>query len=1400
MAALLGLLLIGIVGAFYFLHSNWQTASNEQPTTSNATEQATGKLGLEENSNQDAEVDQETSVGPTANVAESFPEPELTDKSSPSPRNSKQAPPELLDSPTSNAEPPVKPADSGVGSSLPVDENIAAASAKPDQPVSIEVDEPVTTQGDLGKQAHAILQTQCGNCHRGGDADEGGFDFVMNRDQLVSSGYVQPKDPNHSLLLERMKSNDAPMPPAGEQPRPSADDIKVVRDWIRAGADPFTETKKQPFVSTDQLYTLIAADLDKVKKRDREYIRYFSVSHLGNAGFSKAEIELYGKALAKLLNSLSWNRQIAALQAIENCETTFRVDLRDLKWTDKNWNLILTDYSYAVVYNSRDALHVRTETKSEVPVVRADWFVAHASRPPLYHDLLQIPNTDAKLERMLQVNVKKNLSEERVVRSAFSRSGVSQNNRMIERHESSFGAYWKSYDFGGNTGRKNLFEHPLGPGDSVDDFDHDGGEIIFSLPNGMLGYMLIDSFGRRIDKGPTEIVSDPRQADRAVVNGVSCMSCHYGGFIPKDDEIRKHVVASKSAYDRFDDIMALYREPKESEALLLKDTQVYLQKLKQIGITEPTRAGEPIVLVANRYTNEVDANLAAAELGIPPDQFKAGLKSISDSSLTRQIGALKVTGGVVKRETFDQVFLSLVSEMKLGHRSLLATDATAKQRLADRRSSGRTGTTANSTSRSAAAEQALNAGIKAFSAEKWDLALSKFEETISLAPNSSYRVRAFERAIPIYEKRGMLDKLIEGHLAILDVVTDTASIQKAHNRFYNSLQRYERRESGLISSWSSRHSGNNSFPSKLELSVSTANAVGKAFEARLKKEPNHEPTLWVLETFYNVIQDSKQKQLACLIKLNEIVQARGEDLEYQHEANLAFLYIHLGEPKKGALIYKRRNDKLKNRPGTGGVLVREAEAWLAADEKDEALDVLDRAAKTFKNSTERNSAYSIVKIADMYMKMDEPEKAIPLYKQALEIDPTAYRIEDLQKKLETALVKSGKSKGNDSDINELLDPLRQFRLKAEKLETERGTEPATIYRNMVGAASNWIKAKESKKAIAALKKATKALRRMAVGYGTEKNHETLARMYLRLELNQEALGHFVSALKLSKRESDIVKLQREVTVLIEEDSSLKVPKEIAAIADPNFKFRTQAKNLEAETKSSDYSYADKMVRATTFWLKAGDLEEVKRCGQKAEKAILRIKPSSGSSAYSRHESVHKKLAEVYQAAELFPEAIEQFIAAMTRAGRDDKAVKYHATIQAICQEQNIAMPKLPDAAAVKLDPLNRFRVKAAEDEASALKYPTMADSEYKSAAENWIKANETDKALSAAKKCAKAVLANKSSGVFGYRCEQLAKLYEQLDQKEDAIKFYTHARDSENNDRQKEKYQQKIDDLNSPDE
>src|SRR5262249_52977782 len=152
------------------------------------------------------------------------------------------------------------------------------------------------------------------------------------------------------------------------------------------------------------------------------------------------------------------------------------------------WEKVAAAYPYSA---NESETPISAGIGTKLPALRADWFLAVASRPPLYHQLLQLPNHLHDLEDLLGVNMSADLQRGRVARAGFTNSGETLHNRMIERHESPYGAVWLSFDFFENAGAQNLLEHPLGPGGENHFFKHAGNSIIFSLPNGLQGYMVV---------------------------------------------------------------------------------------------------------------------------------------------------------------------------------------------------------------------------------------------------------------------------------------------------------------------------------------------------------------------------------------------------------------------------------------------------------------------------------------------------------------------------------------------------------------------------------------------------------------------------------------------------------------------------------------------------------------------------------------------------------------------------------------------------------------------------------------------------------------------------------------------------------------------------------------------
>ena len=346
---------------------------------------------------------------------------------------------------------------------------------------------------ELAAEARTILKTACHRCHGDDGTVEGGFSYVLDRQQLVSRKQVVPNAAAQSRLIRRIQSGE--MPPEGETPTLTKEQIAVLVKWVDAGAPDFNKTPRpRKFITAGDMIEAMSDDIQQRETSDRQFTRYLTLTHLYNAGRSEDELRSYYHGITKLVNSLSWGRKVVAPVLIGSPPTILRIDIRDYKWSEAVWDKLAAADPYGLTYSANlKAKELYQETGCALPYVRGDWFVAAAARPPLYHEILQLPHTEKELEAQLHVDVAENIRTAQTARAGFNGSAVSRNNRMIERHDSSYGYYWKSYDFAKNIDRQNLFSHPLGPGTAENHFKHDGGELIFSLPNGFQGYLLVNT-------------------------------------------------------------------------------------------------------------------------------------------------------------------------------------------------------------------------------------------------------------------------------------------------------------------------------------------------------------------------------------------------------------------------------------------------------------------------------------------------------------------------------------------------------------------------------------------------------------------------------------------------------------------------------------------------------------------------------------------------------------------------------------------------------------------------------------------------------------------------------------------------------------------------------------------
>lgn len=436
-----------------------------------------------------------------------------------------------------------------------------------------------------------ILREKCSACHTSSfpmARDRPMMDFMSDPTKLAERRYVVAGKPELSVVYQRIADGD--MPPGSPLSGPER---AAVREYILSLGQAGPARKS---ISNAQVLGAVEDDLGSFPAEERRFKRYLSLVDVSNdASVTEPEYEAYRAAIPKLLNGLSWGEGIARFRTLSSSMPVYRIDTRFFE-SGAAFGEVERSYTFGFDAASPAAERIVEMTGSPVPILRGDWFIYHASQPPLYHTLLNFPATRQLLEARLGIDVDAAIRANRAVRVGFQSSGVSLHNRTMERHETEFGSYWISYDFANEIGNKTLARNPLGPRaaylgaeDRVGEraFAHDGGEIIFNLPNGLQAYLLVDALGNRINQAPFEIVSDPNVPGRIVTNGISCNTCHNAGIIRAADTVRSNFpsIFNGGGYPTgyLADVLALYPPDSQVRPLVDEDSARHVSAMEATG-------------------------------------------------------------------------------------------------------------------------------------------------------------------------------------------------------------------------------------------------------------------------------------------------------------------------------------------------------------------------------------------------------------------------------------------------------------------------------------------------------------------------------------------------------------------------------------------------------------------------------------------------------------------------------------------------------------------------------------------------------------------------------------------------------------------------------------------------
>jgi serine/threonine-protein kinase len=504
--------------------------------------------------------------------------------------------------------------------------------------------DPGQSETELARAAaENVLAANCGQCH--GPAltpqqAQAGMNYIDDIDKLVDTGKIIPLNSAGSRIIQRMVRGE--MPPVTTGKTVTEADINTVAQFIdnprfwpdvaQTGGNCLDDNQ---LVDFDDLFQEINSDLAKEDNDDQVFFRYISLTNRFTAGQCAEALEKDRQGLAKMMNMLSINAKIESPVPVNPEETLYRIDLRDFDWDrainvegnnfDDVWEAIAANNPYAVEFVGDDADDAKDDTQTAFPVMFADQMMDVAVIGNLYYAIVDVDvnqSINDFILNELQIDVQANLDDEESVRAGTTKSRISRQDRLVQRDdiEERNGFLWQSFDFEDNgVANDSIFEDPFG-------FAAGGTEAIFSLPNGMMAFIIADDQGTIVED--SDILLDTNQNNFRAITSVSCSNCHAGGLIPVVDEVREVALANAREIgldrDEVEQLESIYVSATEFARITQEDSQGIYQRALQLADL-PTQGGDPVSSIFLRFDQDVRIEDAAGDLGLTPDDLKDNL-------------------------------------------------------------------------------------------------------------------------------------------------------------------------------------------------------------------------------------------------------------------------------------------------------------------------------------------------------------------------------------------------------------------------------------------------------------------------------------------------------------------------------------------------------------------------------------------------------------------------------------------------------------------------------------------------------------------------------------------------------------------------------------------------------
>lgn len=339
--------------------------------------------------------------------------------------------------------------------------------------------------------------------------------------------------------------------------------------------------------------------------------------------------------------------EISYIQQVPGSTTLYWIDIRDYNWSEQSWENITKYDGYMVEPIIAHPNNGLLRLIAGNALVRADWFIFHASQTvaqtdlvktnvPIYRELLysktKSPKSVSEFKKvwgLRDIETSRKLGNEYGTLVTKSKD-VARHNRFLFGYRTEIGWLYQSYDVKSEQGKRdyldNFYEFGGKPPNTFD-----GGEIFSSNLLQLQVYDLYDAEEKLVDFADTTIVRHLSDilGDTRVGVPHSCFDCHSSGPIVSENTIAEFLrnngkLYLKSKADQLRIDRAFYN--KKFEESIEEHQLLFTKALNKVNGLNPDDNVRTYFKLIKWYNTPVSLEQAAIECGETPENFKQKIK------------------------------------------------------------------------------------------------------------------------------------------------------------------------------------------------------------------------------------------------------------------------------------------------------------------------------------------------------------------------------------------------------------------------------------------------------------------------------------------------------------------------------------------------------------------------------------------------------------------------------------------------------------------------------------------------------------------------------------------------------------------------------------------------------